>query len=99
MWYNDFCLSWDETTDWFKLLGIETVPVIYDGPFNIDVLKGLYKPLYNDCEMEGFVVRTAQGFKLKDFDKVVAKYVRKDHIKTTQHWKKGLLTKNSLLGE
>ena len=37
-------------------------------------------------ECEGFVFRNAGNFHVDDFAKNVLKYVRKNHVKTDEHW-------------
>ena len=36
--------------------------------------------------MEGYVVRLAERFAYADFAQSVAKWVRAQHVQTTQHW-------------
>ncbi|KKL08134.1 hypothetical protein LCGC14_2578910, partial [marine sediment metagenome] len=88
--WNDHneCLSWDETLEWFEILGIEPVPVLYDGIFDEDKIKQLYKS--SDWERsEGYVIRKAAQFPYGAFKICVAKYVRENHIQTTKHWMQG----------
>jgi len=40
------------------------------------------------CSMEGIVTRNIKEYKVADFKQNVFKYVRKDHVKTDQHWTK-----------
>lgn len=90
------CLPWDETLEWFQLLGIQPVPVIYDGIWD----EKSVRELWNDSEWssnEGYVVRVAESFSYIDFKYKVAKFVRKDHVQTVKHWMYGQpITKNSL---
>jgi hypothetical protein len=44
---------------------------------------------------EGYVVRLASSFKFDDFNKSVAKFVRKNHVQTNEHWTKNWI-KNGL---
>lgn len=88
--WNDknICLSWDETLEWFKLLNIVPVEVLYDGVYNEEKIKKLYNP--KDWEtMEGYVIRLAQSFSYAQFRNSVSKFVRKNHILTTKHWMVG----------
>ena len=79
------CIPWDDTKFYFEALGIVPVPVIYDGPWDETMIRSLYKD--EDWEnVEGYVVRVADGFSYKDFKNKVAKFVRKGHIQTTKHW-------------
>ena len=43
---------------------------------------------------EGIVVRTKEAF--KDFDNNVAKYVRRNHVQTDEHWSKQKIIRNIL---
>ncbi|SPE77136.1 RNA ligase [Flavobacterium columnare] len=38
------------------------------------------------CTMEGIVARNTKGYLVDDFYKNVFKYVRKNHVKTDEHW-------------
>jgi hypothetical protein len=35
-------IDWDEVVEWSQLLGLETVPVLYRGPYDIDKIKKCY---------------------------------------------------------
>lgn len=88
--WNDrnICLSWEETLEWFALLGITPVPVLYDGPFD-------EKRIRRACEgidirhNEGAVLRLARSFGYGEFKEAVGKYVRAGHIQTVKHWMHG----------
>lgn len=84
--YNE-CLSWQETVEWCKLLGIEPVPILYEGLWNKELITDFYDRIvqpYSD-EVEGYVVRVARSFHFSEFRNVVAKYVRKNHVKPENH--------------
>lgn len=85
------CLSWKETLEWCNLLGLETVPVLYQGIWDEEKVKACYtgKCVFGE-EQEGYVVRNSESFLLKEFQFNMAKFVRKNHIKTkeTPHWRK-----------
>lgn len=85
---QNFCLDWEETKEYFDLLGIKRVPILYDGPFELDMLKRIEAQL-DFKKDEGYVIRIADGFKYGDFRKSVAKYVRAGHVQTTKHWRAG----------
>ncbi len=74
---NNMCLSWNDTEDWCKLLGLTTVPVIFRGIFDENFLRN-YK--FDTEKQEGYVVRLADSFSYDDFDKSIAKFVRAGHI-------------------
>jgi hypothetical protein len=88
-------LSWDETLEWFTLLGITPVPTLYRGRFSEPVLKTLAQKLDLN-HTEGFVVRLTDGFSYRQFPHNIAKWVRSDHVQTTQHWKSQALVPNQL---
>jgi hypothetical protein len=80
------CLSWDETVEWFTLLDMPIVPVIYDGIWNEEAIKKLYNEKTDRDTHEGYVVRLADSFEYKDFRQSVAKYVRARHVQSQKHW-------------
>lgn len=87
IWEGDRCLSWGETLVWCALLGLETVPVLYTGPWDQKVIQGLYQERHGVDLMEGYVVRLASEFTYGDFGRSVAKYVRAGHVQTDEHWR------------
>ena len=82
------CLSWDETEEWFDMLGINSVPVMYDGMFDERLLKTIEQGLDLKRD-EGYVIRVADAFPYKDFKNSIAKFVRAGHVATTKHWRAG----------
>lgn len=92
------CLSWDETLEYFTLMGIISVPVLYDGIWDELKIKELWNTSKKDV-MEGYVVRIADGFKYGDFRKYVGKFVRPDHVTSKSHWRYSAITPNGLLKE
>jgi hypothetical protein len=83
---KNICLSWDDTLEWFSLLGILPVHVLYRGIYDEEKIKTIYSPFIDENECEGFVVRIANSFHYKDFRNSIAKYVREKHIQTHGHW-------------
>lgn len=83
---HNVCLSWDETVEWFALLGIPMVDILYDGIYDENVIRDLYDPKTDYDKHEGYVIRVADKFEYKDFKTSVAKFVRKDHVATQKHW-------------
>lgn len=84
MW-NDHneCLSWPETLEWFSLLGIIPVPVLYAGVWDMEKISSI---LVDSDSSEGYVVRVQDKFPLTDFKRKVGKYVRENHIQSIKHW-------------
>ena len=94
----NYCLSWDETLEWFALLGITPVPVVYDGIFDeLDIREQCLMKIGHMLRHEGYVVRNADAFHYTYFRDNVAKYVRPNHVQTDKHWKYGQpVVKNKL---
>ena len=79
------CLSWNDTIEWADLLGLKIVPVLYRGIWNYqEILKRFEKTAPEVTE--GFVVRAADSFNYGQFKYNIAKYVRKNHVRTHAHW-------------
>lgn len=85
LWKGMQCLSWDDTMEYFKILGITPVEVIYDGIYDEKILKDLAKNM-DLTTNEGYVVRKADSFLYRDFKNSVAKFVRANHVQTSKHW-------------
>lgn len=94
IWDNqtNVCMGWDDTVEWFELLGIEPVPVLYRGVYDREVIQELW-----DCKSEGYVVRLASEFHYDDFTKSVAKFVRPNHVQTDGHWMHSKITPNKIV--
>lgn len=75
---------------------ITPVTVLYDGIFDEDTIRSLYNE--NDLNShEGYVVRLAESFHYDDFQNSVAKFVRKNHVQTNEHWTKKVIEPNDLI--
>lgn len=96
IWDGDRCLSWEETVEWAELLGLQTVPVLYKGSFDEESVKSCYTKNRELDEQEGYVVRISESFSYGDFHKSVAKFVRKNHVQTEEHWKNQAIVKNGV---
>lgn len=92
---KNYCLDWDSTLEWCQLLGLTTVPVIYTGVYDEEKLKSIWSEM-DEGSQEGYVVRFADSFHYDDFSNCVAKYVRKDHVVTNQHWMHAEVIQNLL---
>jgi hypothetical protein len=91
---SNTCLGWDDSVQYFEMLGIDHVPVIYDDIWAEDMTRNLHKELSSNDE--GYVVRLADSFYYDQFGISVAKYVRKDHVQTDKHWRAQELIPNEL---
>lgn len=94
---RNVCLSWDETLEWCELLGLSTVPVIYKGVFDEAFLKSWYNETYGENECEGYVVRLADSFDYHDFKKSIAKFVRPNHVTSSNYWRHQKIVANQLM--
>lgn len=84
---NNFCLDWGATREWCELIGLHTVPELYCGPYDIEVIQSLFTGKSRlGGEQEGYVARTWDGFPFCKFQSHVAKFVRKGHIQTDENW-------------
>lgn len=91
------CLSWAETLDWASLLDLETVPVLYRGPWDEALVRALHESTREGDPCEGYVVRTSEGFPYADFKRRVGKYVRAAHVQTDQHWMRRAVELNGIV--
>lgn len=92
------CLAWDDTLEWFRLLDITPVPLLYDGIFDEKAIMALWTPsVWSHCE--GYVIRRADSFSYGEFRTKVGKFVRPRHNQTVQHWRHGQrVEKNQMAG-
>jgi len=96
---KNMCLSWDETLEWAQLLGLEPIPVIYDGIYDIEVIQDLNKKMESSPNtIEGYVIRLAREYHYSEFRDVCGKYVRKNHVQNNHgHWSQNKIIKNELI--
>lgn len=95
--YNDknICLEWDEMVYWCDLFDLKTVPILFKGQFDLEFIKNLQNQLNLETQ-EGYVIRNTHSFHYSDFQKNVAKFVRKGHVQTDQHWMSKPVVRNLL---
>lgn len=89
------CLSWAETKEWAELLGLRTVPVLYEGDGALKNLP-MYQPLFEGDACEGYVVRLNSGFAYSTYRQSVGKFVRANHVVTHGHWMRQQVRPNGL---
>ncbi|MBQ69800.1 hypothetical protein CL689_07165 [Candidatus Saccharibacteria bacterium] len=82
---KNICLDWDSTMEYFAILGITPVEVIYDGVFDQKKIQGLWDESKWEIE-EGYLVRLASEIPYAEFRHLVGKFVRKGHVQTGKHW-------------
>lgn len=94
--------SWEDVEIWAKELGVHTVPVLWKGVIKTKAeLHDLTIQLANQPSKlgkvrEGVVIRRADSFLDQDFSKYVMKWVRKDHVQTSEHWRNQEVIRNKL---
>jgi hypothetical protein len=92
---KNVCVSWDETLMIFEELGIVPAPTLYRGDYSEKALKQLAVSL-NTASQEGFVVRVEGEVPYDEFGKKFAKWVRKGHVQTDEHWMRAAIVPNQL---
>lgn len=84
--------DWDMVEAQAADLSLPTVPVLFRGSVaNEEALFALTTKLCGEPsalggQREGIVVRAEEAFPEGDFSRKVAKWVRKDHVQTDEHW-------------
>ena len=89
------CLDWTSSMDWFELMGLKPVPVLYCGHIDLNQLAAFHKGLLP--EQEGYVIRNADYFDYESFDKNTFKWVRPNHVQTDQHWMQSEMIENRVI--
>lgn len=96
IWDNtNTCLSWEDTLEYFEVLGITPVPTLFKGSFSEALVKGVISEL-DLTTQEGVVVRLADSFSYTNFSKSIAKFVRKGHVTSDKHWMHQEVISNTL---
>lgn len=96
---RNVCMSWDESLEWFDLMGekgVKHVPVLYDGIYDEEKIRALWSEK-NWGNMEGYVIRLADEISYGDYRRHVGKFVRKGHVQTAKHWMYGQAVEKNLL--
>lgn len=85
VWERDRCLGWDDTLEWFGLLGVTPVRELFRGLFDVVDWRSLAAETERRSR-EGYVVRRADTFRFPEFKQAVAKHVRPNHLQTPARW-------------
>lgn len=85
IWHNDTCISFDDMMVWAELMDLKIPSIFYRGKFNEEILRNISNNLDTN-KIEGYVIRNTNSFLYDDFNKNVAKFVRKDHVNTSKNW-------------
>lgn len=95
-------LEWDTVELWADEIGAPCVPVLFRGEVKTaSELRELTESLAAQPSLlgtirEGVVIRAVNGFSDDNFSKNVMKWVRKNHVQTSEHWKEQDIIKNKL---
>ncbi|MNC39736.1 hypothetical protein D3C75_884080 [compost metagenome] len=88
MWEGLTCLSWDETLEYFELIGITPVQVLYRGIYDEKAIAAEIAKL--DLKRnEGAFLRKARAFTYAEYRSATCKWVRAGHVQTNKHWMYG----------
>ena len=90
------CLSWRDSKAFFAEFGLSSPKELYSGIWCEKTIRNL---VLNTQQQEGYVVRLADSFHFNAFAQSVAKWVRKNHVETEQHWMHAAVIPNGLKGE
>lgn len=93
---NDLCLSWHDTELISNMLGLATVPVLYRGKWSMSKIREFDARAIAEDNFEGYVVRNASSFLYADYGDNIAKYVRPNHVQTSDHWRNQAIIINGL---
>lgn len=82
------CLSWKDTEEYSAILGIETVPMFYQGIWDRKLFNAAFDEykVANKDTVEGYVARLAGEFRYENFGNSTAKIVRAGHVSTGDFW-------------
>ena len=80
------CLAWDEVEEWAAMLDLQTVPVLWRGPWDEAAVRACETSELAGDECEGYVVRVARRFRYREFPRAVGKYVRAGHVRPHGRW-------------
>jgi len=98
VFFIDHCLSWRMTKEWAEALSLEVVPVLYEGPWDEEKIRACFTGISKfGPNQEGYVVRNADSFLMDDFQQNVAKFVRKNHVQTDEHWMNKKVVPNGII--
>ncbi|WP_119727549.1 RNA ligase family protein [Thermomonospora amylolytica] len=93
VWDGDRCLDWDATVRFARRLGVPVPRVLWRGVFDEKAIRAIK---LDTARQEGYVVRAVEGFSYDEFPERVAKWVRKGHVQTDEHWMFGPVVENGL---
>ena len=91
-------LSWKDTMEYAVMLGLQSVPCFYIGIWNPDVIHEAFLEYCDKSvdDVEGYVVRIAGEIPYGEFYRSTAKWVRKNHVRTSKFWRSETVIPNEL---
>ncbi len=92
---NNIALGWDDTVNFLNQIGVTPVRVLYRGVYDEAKIKTLWSESKHSV-MEGYVIRTVDEIPYEKFGDLVAKFVRKGHVTTDEHWMTKAIVPNTL---
>lgn len=97
IWRDHLCLSWEETVEYAGILGLETVPVLYQGRYDKDLITNEFSKVKGH---EGYVIRLSDEFTYGTFRHSVGKFVlpefRQQLNQSHGHWISKKIETNTL---
>ena len=96
IWDKNECLCWDDTEIICEELGLCTVPVLWKTQYKTENIQQIATETVKSGG-EGIVVRYSGSFQYDEFSSHIAKYVRKNHVQTDEHWSHMQIEKNLLM--
>lgn len=93
------CLGISDMEFFCEKTGLKMVPIFYYGKFNAERIHKEFEKYCKNSkdEVEGYVVRPMSYISFENYSNYVAKFVRKNHVQTDQHWMESKLIKNGLI--
>jgi len=95
------CLSWSDTQEYAAMLGLQVVPVFYQGVWDRSTFNEAFR-LYcasSKDPVEGYVARLSTAFRYESFALSTAKFVRKNHVQTDEFWMSRPVVANEVADE
>lgn len=90
IWTDMTCLSWKETVEYAGILGLRTVPVIYEGAYDRKRIIKAFADYDSINKSEGYVIRWADEFNYCQFRSAVGKFVKPEFRQAVNnshgHW-------------
>jgi hypothetical protein len=97
-----FWWKWDMVEVRANYMELPTAPLLFQGVVKTEIeLKNLTeelasKPSLFGMDREGLVIRVAEDIENQEFSQHFAKWVRKDHVQTDEHWLQKPIVKQGL---